>query len=93
MPRKFNDVEKGLLNKGFQKSNSHHVFYIYHDMSGLKTPIKTKASHGEREISDNLLALMAKQVKLKKSDFLNLVDCPLKREEYESILRSENEIE
>jgi hypothetical protein len=45
-----------------------------------------------KEIPDNLIGQMAKQCKLSKSDFLKLVDCPLSRQAYEDILKSEGEI-
>ena len=86
MPRKQADVERALRSKGFIQTKSHHHFFIYHSSAGRKTPIKTKTSHNQREISDDLLGKMAQQVKLSKSDFLDLVDCPLSREAYEAKL-------
>lgn len=86
MPRKQADVERALRSKGFIQSESHHHFFIYHSSAGRKTPVKTKTSHGQREISDDLLGKMALQVKLSKGDFLALVDCPLSRDEYETKL-------
>ncbi len=90
MPRKQADVERALRGKGFIQSESHHHFFIYHSTAGRKTPVKTKTSHGQREISDDLLGKMAQQVKLSKGDFLDLVDCPLSREAYESKLVAQN---
>jgi predicted RNA binding protein YcfA (HicA-like mRNA interferase family) len=86
MPRKQADVERALSRKGFVQSESHHRFFIYHSKAGRKTPIKTKTSHGQREISDSLLSKMAQQVKLGRGEFLDLVDCPLSRDEYEEKL-------
>lgn len=86
MSRKQADVERALRSKGFIQSESHHHFFIYHSIAGRKTPAKTKTSHGQREISDDLLGKMARQVKLTKGDFLDLVDCPLSREAYEAKL-------
>lgn len=86
MPRKQADVERALRSKGFIQTESHHHFFIYHSTAGRKTPVKTKTSHGQREISDDLLGKMAQQVKLFKGDFLDLVDCPLSREAYEAKL-------
>ena len=37
-------------------------------------------------INDSLLNPMARQCKLDKSDFINLVDCPLSRDDYENKL-------
>lgn len=87
MSRKKADVERGLENKGFQVREGDHRFFVYHRKSdGKKTAIQTKTSHTPkmREIPDNLLGQMAKQCRLSKHDFLNLVDCPLSRESYEA---------
>jgi predicted RNA binding protein YcfA (HicA-like mRNA interferase family) len=86
MPRKQADVERALTRKGFEQSESHHRFFIYHSKAGRKTLVKTKTSHGQREISDDLLSKMAQQVKLPRGEFLDLVDCPLSRDEYEKKL-------
>ena len=49
---------------------------------------RTKTSHGSgRDISDDLLAKMAKQCGLTKPQFLRLVECPLQRPDYETLLR------
>ncbi len=92
MPRDRKGVESGLKSKGFRQTEGDHHFFIYFTAAGLKTPVKTKTSHGMREIPDNLLALMAKQCRLPKGAFLNLVDCPLARAEYERILQGAGEI-
>jgi len=86
MPRKAKDVAAGLTNKGFLRHEGDHSFYILW-VEGKNTGIRTKISHGEKEIHDGLLAQMAKQVKLGKKDFLNLVDCPLTSEQYLELLR------
>jgi hypothetical protein len=55
---------------------------------GKKSAIQTKTSHTPKikELGDNLLAEMAKQCQLTKSELSNLLDCPLSREAYETIL-------
>lgn len=83
MPRKQADVEKSLLNKGFLSGGGDHNYFLYHSKAGKKTIVRTKTSHGSREIDDNLLAQMAKQCKLTNKDFGLLVDCPLSRDDYE----------
>ena len=45
-----------------------------------------------KEISDGILAQMAKQCRLNKQDFMNLIDCPLSREQYEVRLIEKGEI-
>jgi len=83
MPRKQADVEKSLLNKGFQSGGGDHNYFFYHSKAGKKTIVRTKTSHGAREIDDNLLAQMAKQCRLTNKDFGLLIDCPLSRDAYE----------
>ncbi len=85
MPRKVRDIESALERKGFERREGDHAWFIYHTLDGKKTKIKTKTSHGARgkSIGDPLLGMMARQCCLNKSDFLDLVDCPLDREEFE----------
>ena len=76
MPRDAKNVAAGLKVKGFLSHDGDHHFYRLF-VDGKNTGIRTKISHGEKEIGDNLLSQMAKQTKLVKKDFLDLVDCPL----------------
>ncbi len=85
MPSKHAAIEHGLKNKGFVVADSHHHYFIYYSIDGKKTTVKTKTSHGHREISDGLIAKMARQVKVSRSEFLDLIDCPLSRKDYEKI--------
>lgn len=84
MPRKRKAVEGALISKGFVQNDTHHRQFVYYSGAGKKTTFRTRTSHGMREISDPLLAQMAKQCGLNKKDFLDLVDCPLDRHDYES---------
>jgi predicted RNA binding protein YcfA (HicA-like mRNA interferase family) len=88
MPIKKRDVEAALERKGFKKVESDHSFFIYYSQSDQKSRIRTKTSHGSgnKDISDNLLASMAKQCRLNNKQFQNLIACPLSRSEYENIL-------
>ena len=90
MPRAKKDVESGLLAKGFQQSDSHHHYFVYHDLAGKKTPVKTKTSHGGKDLDDSLLGLMARQVRLSKKQFVDLIDCPLTRQAYNRIVAARN---
>jgi predicted RNA binding protein YcfA (HicA-like mRNA interferase family) len=74
-------VLSGLRNKGFQESNRDHKYLIFY-FEGKKTEIRTKISHGSKDIDDRLIHMMAKQLKLSKEDFLDLVKCPMSRETY-----------
>jgi hypothetical protein len=90
MPRKVRDVISGLKTKGFvEDREGHHIFLIYETLSGLKTDVRTRVSHQSSggDIGDKLLAAMARQVRLSRRDFEQLVDCPLSRQEFEAKLK------
>lgn len=85
MQRDKRDVEAALAAKGFERDLGDHRFFVFHTIEGLRTPVRTKTSHGTstRSIGDELLSQMARQCKLSRKDFILLVDCPLSREDYE----------
>ncbi len=91
MARDARDVTVGLERKGFRRKENDHTF-LHLWIAGKKTPVYTKVSHGEQEIGDKLLAMMARQTCLVRRDFLNLVDCPLKFDEYVASLRKDGHI-
>jgi hypothetical protein len=92
MPKNARTVLSGLQKKGFQsRDNDHRFLHLWVD--NHKTSIYTKISHGERDIGDNLLGLMARQIRLTRRQFLDLVDCPLSEEEYVGILRNGGHID
>lgn len=78
---KTNKIEKSLQKKGFVKDDGDHHFYIFF-YNGQKTSIRTRISHGETDIAEPLISKMAKQVRLRKADFYDLVNCPLSVDEY-----------
>ena len=82
------EVEAGLENKGFKKSNASHRYFIYYTKFGKKTAVRTMTSHGSgsKDISSELMSRMARQCKISKTDFADLVTCPLSRNEYEQKL-------
>ena len=88
MPREKREIEIGLLNKGFEQRTTDHNFFIYRALDGKKSLAKTKTSLGKGfDIDDHLLALMARQCGITKKLFLDLVDCPLQRSDYEKHLK------
>lgn len=90
MPRDKTDVQAGLTRKGFVpiKPGADHNYVVYQSLAGVKARASTKTSHGRGfDIDDSLLAQMARQCGLTKKQFLDLVDCPLSREEYEKLLQ------
>ena len=44
-------------------------------------------SHGETYCGARYLTTMARQLGLKRDEFVGLVECPLSRDEYEKLLR------
>jgi hypothetical protein len=95
MPRKKIDVESALKRKGFNQTEGDHHWFVYVTIEGEKTTSRTKTSHTQKmkDIPDNLLSQMARQCKLSKKDFLDLIDCPLSRDAYEEILKDQEKLD
>jgi predicted RNA binding protein YcfA (HicA-like mRNA interferase family) len=88
MPRDKSDVIAGLKKKGFESTkNTHHQYYAYRMIDGRISDVFTYTSHSGKELSDSLLSKMARQCKLKREEFLKLIDCPMSRQEYEQDLK------
>ena len=88
-------IQESFVKKGFlPKEGGDHWRYIYLSHDGKKTAVHTKISRGSKYkyLSDSLIAQMAKQCRLTKSDFLALVDCPLSRQEYEAKLQQQGAV-
>jgi predicted RNA binding protein YcfA (HicA-like mRNA interferase family) len=84
---KTRDIRSALAKKGFEEVDTDHHIYIY-IFEGKKTGIKTKVSHSSKEIGDPLISEMKKQLKLSKSQFIELVNCPLTKEDLQNIYSS-----
>lgn len=83
--KKRRDVEAGLLRKGFQKNEGDHHYFTYHRLvDGKATSIFTKTSHSADDLGDFLLGQMARQCRVNRKQFLDLIECPLSRQEYEN---------
>ena len=87
-------MESALEAKGFRRRESHHSYFVYCTEEGIKTPVRTKTSHGRGgvDIPNNLIGRMARQCKLRTAGFRALVDCSLSQTEYEALLTSNGEI-
>ena len=85
-------VERALQRKGFRIRENDHRFFIYHTLDEKKTEVRTKTSHGKlgADIADPMIGRMAKQCRLTKKEFENLIECPLSQEEYQNILVKNN---
>ncbi|MBT3226316.1 MAG: hypothetical protein HN580_27490 [Deltaproteobacteria bacterium] len=79
---KTRDAKTSLKKKGFVQDKKDHFFYYYHYKDKKITSIRTKVSHGAREIDDGLIAMMSRQTKLTKKKFVDLIDCHLSKEDY-----------
>lgn len=89
---KAKDIERAFLKKGFVPNGGDHKFFVLY-VDGKKTSIRTKISHGERDIHSPLLEQIQKQVGLSVNDFQDLVNCPLSKERYIEKLRECGKIE
>jgi hypothetical protein len=88
MPLKTKEAEKGLLQKGFRRRNTDHAtFWLF--VGDERSEVWTKISFGASEIDDSMVSRMARQVFLSRKDFVNLVQCPLSREDYLARLRDQ----
>ncbi len=87
-PLKTDKIESSLVKKGFVEDNKDHKFYTFY-CSGKKTQIYTKVSHGKPEVGEPLLGKMAKQVRLSKKDFADLIECPLSKERYMQMMKDQ----
>jgi len=83
------NIDSALTKKGFEKtSDGDHVRYYLYDPQTRATLAQTKMSHGVfgKAISSPLISQMARQLHLMKTQFLNLIDCPLDEDGYREIL-------
>lgn len=88
-PRK--TIEAALEKKGFEKEEGDHHFFYLVDADGKRTGVFTKTSHSpkHKDVGDPLLGQMAKQVRLTKKQFLQLVDCSLSEAKYREKVREQ----
>jgi hypothetical protein len=84
-------IRQSLTKKRFIEDKTHHCyFHLY--INGKKTSIYTLFSHGKKECGDSLLAKMARELRLKRKDFNDLIDCPLGKEAYIQMLKDMGEL-
>ena len=76
------DAASNICKKGFtERTETHHKYYHFY-YGGQKTLIKTFMSHGSKELDDYLQSQMAKQLKLRKQDFVRFVNCEITEKDY-----------
>ena len=87
--RKAREIKEGLTKKGFIAVQRDHT-YLFFSVEGQKSSIHTKISHGNKEYSDNILSLVARQLHISSKQLDDLLDCPLSYERYLSMLKEKN---
>jgi len=90
-PRKTRDIRAALQAKGFERVDTHHEMYWLR-VGSKKTSIRTRISQGQAEYTDGLLAQMAKQLKLKRQELDELVDCTMTGDGYIALLREKGDL-
>ncbi|MDR1019488.1 MAG: hypothetical protein LBL73_01920 [Synergistaceae bacterium] len=86
-------IRRNLKRKGFRERQSDHLYLNYETSDGKLSDISTKISHGSaKDIGDSLVSEMARQCRIKKTEFVDLINCSLSRKQYEKILEKLGEI-
>lgn len=88
VPLKKRTIDRNLTKKGFAKDVSHdHILYVYvNPRTNCETGIRTKMSHNNDDIDDDLISAMSRQIHLSKSDFLKFVQCHIDRTRYNEMM-------
>jgi hypothetical protein len=91
MPRKHRAIRSGLSAKGFEvEENRKHIHFVYVDIEGrtYHGALNVEPCSGRRRCKRQPFGQMAKQVGLKRAEFLEVVDCPMSREEFDARVRA-----
>ena len=86
-------VDAVLCKKGFlRESDGDHIRYFLPNATGTDWIVRTKISHDMKgsTIDAWLLSQMARQLRLTKKQFLDLIDCTLDEDSYREMLRKED---
>jgi hypothetical protein len=84
---KSREIKARLVKKGFKSFQRHHT-YLFLYVDGRKSRVHTKISHGIKEYGDDLLPLVARELKISPKQLDELLSCPLTYEGYISILKT-----
>jgi len=89
---KTSDIDYALTAKGFliQDCKHHRMYWLYD--GSKKTSIRTRMSKGAHEIDSYLIGRMAKDVRLRKDEFLALVKCTLSGIAYMEKMKAEGQV-
>lgn len=79
-------IQKAMSKKGFSAfEGGNHTIYVL-IVGGKKSPVRTIFSRGESEANPWLQGMIACQLHLTKQQFDDLVNCPLKYDQYLMLL-------
>lgn len=94
MPIDKRDIERGLRKKGFEESSGDHRYFTYHSQEGKKSRSWTKTSHSpkEKSLSSARIKQMAQQCGLNAAEFMELIECPMDRDAYESLMKKRGRV-
>lgn len=96
MPLERREIDQSLRAKGFrlEQSRRDHDFYFF-EYGGMSRAIFTRMSRGSshRTISERLIGKMARQLKMTRAQFDDLIECPFSREDMVVNLQSQGIIE
>lgn len=79
------EVRSAITKKGFEESNGHHKFLIFH-VDGKKTQIRTRISHGKKTYTGQLWNCLKKQLHLNSDQLSEFIECHLSEEQYKATL-------
>lgn len=85
---KTNDVKRVCENKLDIQFRSGKEFNGWYILDGVKT-CRITVPKGKKDLKPGTYRSMAKQLKLSIDEFDLLLDCPLKKSEYETILSNQ----
>ena len=91
--RKSSQIEGALKRKSFRldEQGDHRRLTLL--VEDKPTTIRTRLSHGNKDYGDDLLSKVQKQLHLpRRTDLLDLVDCPLSGDGYVELLRKQGEL-
>lgn len=93
MPLDRRDIEAALLKKGFEVHVGDHRYYRLF-VDGQKTSIVAKISVGTsyKVYSDELLAKIARGLRIKKAQLVRLVECEIDGPAYVALARESGEL-
>jgi hypothetical protein len=88
------DIDASLRKKGCRCDvRGKHIWYFFRKSDGSDSRVATVMSHGMMgsTVCADLIGKMARQLRLTKTQFLDLIDCRLSEKDYRQILQNYDE--